>query len=73
MAKLSLSDVRVLLARHERGELSASEEANLVREARRLRRRLDRLRAIDPETYGDISLGQELDALTQPSVLTASA
>ena len=73
MAKLSLRELRALLARHARGELSASEEASLVVEARRLRRRLDRLRAIDPESYGDITLGDELDALIQPSVLTASA
>jgi hypothetical protein len=65
-----MSSVRQLLARRARGGLSSSEEAQLLRDARTLRRRLDRFRARHPEI--EIELSAELDELAPPPVLTAS-
>ena len=71
---VSLRQVRELMARRAAGEsLTADEQAALVRDARILRRRLDRLRALDPEVFGDIELTGELDELAEPPILTGSA
>lgn len=65
-----LASVRERLARRAEGLLSPDEEALLVRDARTLRRRLDRLKARCPEIQ--IELSEELDELAPPPVLSAS-
>lgn len=67
---ISLTTVRDLLERDARGELSYEEQATLQQNARTLRRRLDRVRALYPEL--EVSLCDPLDELAQPPVLTAS-
>lgn len=67
---VSLPQVRARLAARSRGELSPQEEQALVRDARILRRRLERLRALHPEI--EVSLSPELDELASPTLLTAS-
>lgn len=67
---VSLPQVRARLAARARGELSPSEEQALIRDARILRRRLDRLQALHPELQ--VSLSTELDELASPPLLTAS-
>lgn len=70
---VSLRRVRELLERRAAGLLSDGEQAELVRDARVLRRRLERLQALDPEAYGELALSAELDELAQPPVLSGSA
>ncbi len=71
---LSLAEVRDLLARRAAGEaLTPAQQADLVRSARSLKRRLARLQAIDPSAFAEVELHQELEALAQPEVLTGSA
>ncbi len=67
---ISLKAVRELLERDARGELSNEEQATLQQNARTLRRRLDRVRALYPEL--ELSLSEQLDELARPPVLTAS-
>ena len=67
---ISLRTVRELLERNARGELTDEEQATLQQNARTLRRRLDRVRALYPELQ--VGLSQQLDELAQPPVLTAS-
>lgn len=67
---VSLSQVRERLARHARGELSPTEESELLRDARVLRRRVERLQALHPEL--GVSLSPELEALAGGPALAAS-
>ncbi|MGE0708239.1 MAG: hypothetical protein AB7N76_01240 [Planctomycetota bacterium] len=65
-----LASVRERLERRAQGLLSADEEAALVRDARLLRRRVDRLKARHPGL--EVELSEELDELAPPPVLSAS-
>ena len=68
----SLASVRERLERRAAGALSEPEQALLARDARRLQRRLDRLKALYPELADQVALSTELDELASPPVLTAS-
>lgn len=67
---VSLGQVRERLARRSRGELSPSEESELIRDARVLRRRVERLQALHPDL--GVSLAPELEALAGGHALAAS-
>jgi hypothetical protein len=67
---VSLTGVRERLARHMRGELSPDETGALLRDARALRRRMERLQALRPELGIDFS--PELEAFCPGPALSAS-
>ncbi len=67
---VSLGHVRERMALQARGELSPSEEHQLRRDARMLRRRVERLQALHPDL--GVSLSPELEELAGLSTLSAS-
>lgn len=71
---LTLAEVRDLLARRAAGEVLGAEQlAALTRSARLLHRRLARLQALDPDTFADIALGDELAELAGAELASGSA
>ncbi|MBL4848215.1 MAG: hypothetical protein JKY65_22080 [Planctomycetes bacterium] len=67
---VSLTAVREGLARHMRGELSPDETGALMRDARVLRRRMERLSALHPHL--EVGFSAELEALCPGPALSAS-
>ncbi len=68
---VSFRTIKTLLQRRSSGEpLSQEEEEGLRRDARILKRRLAKLQAYDPETYGGFALSEELEALISAPLLT---
>lgn len=67
-----LGRVRELLERRECEGLTPGEEAELTRDARILRRRLERLHSQYPDTLW-IKLDEELARLAEPDLLSTGA